>query len=307
MHKNVNNEINDERKLLICCDLDRTVIPNGQQMESPGARPLFRFMAGMPGVYLVYVTGRRKELIQEAVAEFYLPIPDFAVGDVGTSIYTIDDRSWSEIEEWDRTISVDWQGMTSDGLQEMFDDMGDLVLQEEEQQNRRKLSYYVDEGALTGELTGTMKQRLDNRGIRASIINSVDETKRIGLIDVLPESATKYHGVRFLMERLGFPNEQTLFAGDSGNDLPALTSGLQAVLVNNARDEVKEQAMKIVKDKGISDMLYLARGGFLGMNGNYSAGVLEGMVHYFPDLQKKFSNFLNGTGTGDRKPGARQG
>jgi hypothetical protein len=28
---------------------------------------------------------------------------------------------------------------------------------------------------------------------------------------------------------------------------------------------------------------YQAQGGFLGMNGNYSAGILEGIAHYHPD------------------------
>ena len=31
--------------------------------------------------------------------------------------------------------------------------------------------------------------------------------------------------------------------------------------------------------------LYLAHGGFLGMNGNYSAGILEGVAHYHPDTR----------------------
>ena len=30
---------------------------------------------------------------------------------------------------------------------------------------------------------------------------------------------------------------------------------------------------------------YLAQGGFLGMNGNYSAGILEGVAYYLPDTQ----------------------
>ena len=30
---------------------------------------------------------------------------------------------------------------------------------------------------------------------------------------------------------------------------------------------------------------YLAQGGFLGMNGNYSAGILEGVAHYHPDTR----------------------
>ena len=30
--------------------------------------------------------------------------------------------------------------------------------------------------------------------------------------------------------------------------------------------------------------LYVAQGGYLGMNGNYSAGILEGVAHYHPAL-----------------------
>ncbi len=32
--------------------------------------------------------------------------------------------------------------------------------------------------------------------------------------------------------------------------------------------------------------LYLPRGNFLGMNGNYTAGVLEGLSHFFPESEQ---------------------
>jgi len=35
---------------------------------------------------------------------------------------------------------------------------------------------------------------------------------------------------------------------------------------------------------GTQDALYLAHGNLLGMNGNYSAGILEGCVHYMPAI-----------------------
>ena len=85
------------------------------------------------------------------------------------------------------------------------------------------------------------------------------------------------------MAHKDFDEENTVFAGDSGNDLPALTSGLQAVLVHNARREVREEALRSVREKGISERLYLALGDFLDMNGNYAAGVLEGLAHFQPD------------------------
>jgi len=84
------------------------------------------------------------------------------------------------------------------------------------------------------------------------------------------------------MQQKGFTHDQTVFAGDSGNDMPALTSGLQAVLVKNARDKVRDEAVQQVQVAGHDGCLYLAQGGLLGMNGNYSAGVLEGLVHFLP-------------------------
>jgi 3-deoxy-D-manno-octulosonate 8-phosphate phosphatase KdsC-like HAD superfamily phosphatase len=105
-------------------------------------------------------------------------------------------------------------------------------------------------------------------------------------LDVLPERATKLHAIQFLMRQNGFFKDETIFAGDSGNDLPVLTSGLQAVLVRNAPDEVRRAALREVQSKGLSGSLYLAQGGFLGMNGNYAAGVLEGLAHFVPATQE---------------------
>jgi hypothetical protein len=53
--------------------------------------------------------------------------------------------------------------------------------------------------------------------------------------------------------------------------------------VANAHPTVVEQATAQVRRNGTTDRLYLARGGFLGMNGNYSAGILEGMGHFHAD------------------------
>ena len=105
----------------------------------------------------------------------------------------------------------------------------------------------------------------------------------MGLLDVLPASATKLHAVEFLMQLLEFNDANTVFAGDSGNDLPVLISGkLQAVLVRNAHPDVVAEAKEELAKINAMDKLYVAQGGFLGMNGNYSAGVLEGLAHFIP-------------------------
>jgi 3-deoxy-D-manno-octulosonate 8-phosphate phosphatase KdsC-like HAD superfamily phosphatase len=117
------------------------------------------------------------------------------------------------------------------------------------------------------------------------LIYSVDEASSTGLLDVLSARATKLHAVKFLMQHQGFNYNNTVFAGDSGNDLLILASEIQSVLVANADRNVVKQAKTQALQQGTIAALYLAQGGFLGMNGNYSAGILEGIAHYHPETQ----------------------
>lgn len=271
-----------KHNILLCTDLDRTLLPNGPQPESPEARRLLHILARRPELTLVYVSGRHQTLLLQAIAEYELPLPDYAIGDVGTTIYDIEDGHWRLWDSWYEEIASDWRGKTREDLQAWFADIDLLRLQEAEKQNNFKLSYYAPADIEPGNLLKQMRHRLNAKNIHASLIWSIDEAADTGLLDVLPEHATKLHAIEFLMKCKGFAHEQTVFAGDSGNDLPALTSGLQAVLVKNARDDVRSTALQQVQAAGYSDCLYLAQGGLFGMNGNYSAGVLEGLVHFLP-------------------------
>lgn len=117
------------------------------------------------------------------------------------------------------------------------------------------------------------------------VLTDIDiQAARCGLLDVLPRSATKLHAIRFLMRQTGFDAARTVSAGDSGNDLPALTSGLNAILVKNARDEVRDEALRVLRQAGHADSRYIAGDGFLGLNGLYGAGVFEGVQLFFPEV-----------------------
>jgi sucrose-6-phosphatase len=269
-------------EIVLCTDLDRTVIPNGAQPESPEARPRLRRLAARPESTLVYVTGRHKALLEDAIRDYELPIPDYAIGDVGTTIYQVQEGEWRPWDAWSDEIAPDWQGHDPESLAELLLGLGDLQLQEPEKQNDFKLSYYAPTGTRPDALLAEIRERLAGHGIRASLIWSIDEAADCGLLDVLPAAANKLHAIRFLMREKGFSDTRTVFSGDSGNDLEVLVSGLQAVLVRNAPDEVREEALRRAAAAGRPERLYVARGGFLGMNGNYSAGVLEGLVHFLP-------------------------
>ena len=271
-------------QLLLCTDLDRTLLPNGEQPESADAREYFTTLAQSPGITLAYVTGRHRALVENAIYNYRLPQPQYAITDVGTRIYRIEHGDWQPWPQWESEINSDWGDMSHRQLRDLFRDLPELRLQETNKQNTHKLSFYVPLDADHEALLAVMQVRLLEHGVRASLIWSIDEPAAIGLLDVLPERATKLHAIEFLAVQTGFDIKDTLFAGDSGNDLPVLASFIPSVLVANASAEVREAAQAQAIAAGHVDALYIASGGFLGMNGNYSAGILEGMAHFYPDF-----------------------
>lgn len=264
-------------RLLLCTDMDRTVIPNGVQPEVPDARKRLARLCSLSDVSLVYVTGRHKELVAQAIKNYALPEADFIISDVGTKIYQTDRNAWREIEVWNQEISQDWRGMDYLQIKRLFDDITNLNLQEVSKQNTHKLSYYLPLQLNKDEIIDRMETRLDKAGINASLIWSIDEAKGIGLLDVLPKNATKLHAIEFLYRQLDYFIDEVVFAGDSGNDLPVLCSPIASVLVANATEEVKRTALNVSVQKGHQDKLYLA-------GENYAAGVLEGVAHFLPDF-----------------------
>jgi len=267
--------------ILLATDLDRTLLPNGAQPESPSARVLFSRLAAQPEVKLAYVTGRHRALVEAAMAEYALPRPDFVIGDVGASLYQVDADDWHPVDAWRQAIALDWDGRSHAELAALLCDIPDLRLQEASKQSDCKLSYYAPPLLDPAELLDNVRGRLDSSGARVNLIWSVDETTATGLLDVLPASASKLHALEFLRTRLGIPLQRTLFAGDSGNDMEVLISRIPSVLVANAQDVVRAEAASRAEPAS----LYLAYGGFLGLNGHYSAGILEGLVHFMPETR----------------------
>ncbi len=266
-------------RLLLCTDLDRTLIPNGDQPETPYARDLFARLIQNSDIKLAYVSGRHLALIEQAMDDYQLPTPDFILADVGSTIYRQGSDGWQQWQAWDDEIGGDWQGKSHNSLHALLTAYPDLQLQEEAKQNTHKLSYYLPMQMNHLAIISDMQSHLEHAQIRANLIWSIDEIQHVGLLDILPASANKLHAINFLMQQQSFDLQQTVFAGDSGNDLDVLLSPVQSVLVANADQEVRAAVKSASPDN-----LYIAKGNFLGMNGNYSAGILEGIAHYRPEI-----------------------
>lgn len=271
----------EANRLLLCTDLDRTLLPNGPQPESEGARQAFKNWVYQHKPILAFVSGRRLALQEAAIDAFDLPWPAYAITDVGAALYCRVEHGWEKDGEWDRHLAACWGTHSVADLADGLADLSEMVLQDAAAQAPFKLSFEVEDIASGHRLVEVIKARLAALNVDATVVWSVDETEPMGLLDVLPARAGKLNAVRWLAVRCGLPLQQVLYAGDSGNDLEVLASEIPAILVANATAEVRDQAQKLAQLHGNETQLYLASGGYLGMNGHYAAGILEGISHFF--------------------------
>mgnify|MGYP005750689983 CR=1 FL=1 len=272
-------------RLLLCTDMDRTVIPNGHQPEATDARLCFRQFCEHPEVTLVYVTGRHLALMEDAVEQYQLPTPDYAITDVGTRIYQRHAQDWCNLADWQNEIDLAWNSVQPRQIIRQLVNIRGLTLQPEEKQNPHKISFYADTEQLTeADCLTQVKDALQPLEIQANLIWSVDETTDTGLLDILPPLANKHHAIEFLQQHLGFVPQEVVFAGDSGNDLPVIISPIQAVLVANATEQVKHQAWQLVQQHHTESAFYQATNQ-QACEGNYAAGVLQGVWHFRPELK----------------------
>lgn len=273
-------------RLLLCTDLDRTLLPNGPQAESPGARLLFARLTSAPGVMLAYVSGRGVNLVEQAIDQWDIPAPDLLIADVGATIAVATATGWQRQAEWDALLTSDWAGLSPADLHDTLSSLPGLTLQDKEGQGLFKVSYHTPAGEPGRKIVRAARRLLAEAGVNAKVIWSVDELSGDGLLDLLPKTAGKRAAIEHVCREWQYRPDQVIFAGDSGNDLDVLASPIPAVLVANARDEVREEALRLAHMDGNGETLRLAVGGRLGMNGNYAAGILEGVLHFHPHLAK---------------------
>ncbi len=270
---------------LLCTDLDRTLLPNGEQPESPMARPVLWHLLRSYGVALAYVSGRDLARVLAAIDDFDLQKPDVIVADVGTSIYVPVSGCWQLQDDWQSQIGKDWNGLDSDGIRASLVSFNELEDQEEDRQTRFKRSYYLPRELDASALRQRLDEHLTELGVQASLVFSDDPEKGIQLLDVLPRHATKIDAIRHVQKMLGVDNDETLFSGDSGNDVTALASSFPSVTVRNADAPTRDAVKQLAAHNATESSSYQAEGalplaGGHELNGHYAAGIVEGLLHF---------------------------
>jgi len=262
---------------ILATDLDRTLLPNGPWPADPGAIDLFNELTRRHEVLVVYVTGRNLDLTERAIEEFGTRHPDVLIGDVGTSIRRYVDGGWQSHEGWEAHVRKTSPRWDAEAIRAAVAGMDGLTEQEREHCGPFKQSYYVDHGrnaAILSAVEREVKGRFDE-----VVVYSFDPQTGDGLLDFLPASATKRTALEYIAVELGEDRGEVVFCGDSGNDLLPLTAGFAGVMVRNADDQLVASVTQAIAAN--PDLrVYQARGGFKGLSGYYTSGVIEGAFHY---------------------------
>lgn len=254
---------------VLATDLDGTLIPLDGDQENRSDLETLASRLVENNVSLVFVTGRHLDSVVQAIDELHLPKPEWIICDVGTSLYQCDDRGTFEPVEayWHHQDEI-IAAMPISALRQRLTAIEGLRLQEQEKLGRFKLSYYVD-AAKIDALVATIRHDLDSAGAPYSIVSSIDPFTGDGLIDLLPANISKAYALSWWVDHTGRKPDDIVFAGDSGNDMAALTAGYRAIVVANADRGLAEQVQSTHREAGWNDRLCLARG-------KATSGVLEG-------------------------------
>jgi len=262
---------------ILATDLDRTLLPNGSWPADPGAIDLFNRMTERDELLVVYVTGRNLALTEAAIAQFGIRHPDVLIGDVGTSIRRYRDGDWQHDSGWNAHVRSSCPRWDAEAVRASLAGMDGVREQEREHCGPFKQSWYLEHDrrdAILQAVERAVAGRFDE-----VIVYSFDSRSGDGLLDLLPRSATKQTALEYVAAELGIDKSGVVFCGDSGNDVFPLTAGFSGVLVRNADQQLVAEVERAIEENPAL-RVYHAKGGFMGLSGYYTSGVLEGAHHY---------------------------
>lgn len=262
---------------VLATDLDGTLIPlSGNSRNREDLQKLAKELHRHE-ITLVFVTGRHLESVQRAMKENALPVPDWVICDVGTTIYRRmdDDRLCAVVCYHSHLESIIARCPIAE-LRQVLSDIPELQLQEQEKQGRFKLSYYTQQSQIEAAVQA-IQQRLARTEAPYSLIHSIDPFTGDGLIDLLPEHVSKAYALHWWVDHAGIRKESVVFAGDSGNDLAAFEAGYRAIVVGNTNRDIARQVAEHHQQNRWEDRLCLAeRHGTSGvLEGCYRFGILS--------------------------------
>ena len=220
----INSPLNT-RQFVLATDLDGTFLGGSEEDR----QRLYGWIEdNRETVGLIFVTGRDPEFIGALCRERGVPWPDYAVGDVGTTIATVSSETdVAPIVHLEEEIAARW-GSAGDTVRARLEGHPGLTLQPTE--FRYRVSYDLDAEAFD-QSACSMVEEMGHQWL-------ISDNR---YFDVLPNGVSKGPSLRRLVEHLAIEPARVLCAGDTLNDLSMLECGLPAVAVGNSEPSLVER------------------------------------------------------------------
>ncbi len=257
---------------VLATDLDGTVIPPSQGRDDSESLQAITRPRAIHGFGLIYVTGRPTDSVLEAIEDFDMPRPDWILSDVGTTIHKRAGESYEPFENYQQHLLERTQQMSRETVEDLLRSVEGMQLQSAPNQKRFKISYECDPDQ-TDARVAEISHRLAEAKLPFTCLGSLDPFENRGLLDVLPANVSKAYALLWLSTHADFLPDEVIFAGDSGNDLAALSCGFRAIVVSNATDGLADAVRQALLPRGLEDRLYTAKQ-------QATSGVLEGCIHF---------------------------
>lgn len=234
---------------LIMADIDNTLTGDDAAMED-----FFKLISeAEDNIGFGIATGRRYEEVIKLMEANSIPQPEVLITSVGTEIYY--GKNYTRDRSWLKHINFRWD---PELIRSVLDGIDGLHIQADTEQSTFKVSYEVD--ASVAPKIGAIKRIMREHGIRAEVVFSLGM-----FLDIIPSRAGSGASIRHMAYKWGFPLENILVAGDSGNDEGMLAGNTLGVVVGNYSPELER-----LKDY---PRVYFAKA-------HHAAGIIEGINHY---------------------------
>jgi HAD superfamily hydrolase (TIGR01484 family) len=266
------NPETDFNPKVLATDLDGTLIPLPDSPDHKAALEILQAACDDQIFRMVFCTGRHFESVLDAIDDFQLPRPEWISCDVGSSIYHHTGTVYEPYIPYAEHLRVKISDSSNSDIISMLHGLPGLSMQEEGHQQEFKISYEC-ESSRTDDLVEQISKLLIDFKLSYGAHGSVDPFLDRGLIDLLPAGVSKAYALNWLSTHADFSPDEVIYAGDSGNDYPALTSGFRAIVVANASKGLVGKVKNTLKKKDMESRLYLAKT-------EATSGVLEGCRHF---------------------------
>ncbi|HKK17151.1 MAG TPA: HAD-IIB family hydrolase [Opitutales bacterium] len=209
---------------LIIADIDNTLTGDDDAMHE-----FFQLITDAEeNIGFGIATGRRFDDVIQLMKDYGMPQPEVLITAVGTEIYY--GKNYTLDRRWRKHIDFRWEPAR---VHEVLDSIEGLYPQEEHEQSAFKISYRAD-FSVAPKLQA-IKRHLREAGLRVKVIVSLGM-----FLDIIPSRAGSGLSIRQMAYKWGFPLENILVAGDSGNDEGMLAGNTLGVVVGNYSEELEK-------------------------------------------------------------------